>query len=549
MHNVPKDEVFVIGHKNPDTDSICSAIAYANLKNQIEDKYIPKRAGNLNKETEFVLDYFGIPVPELVQDVNMQVKDIAYRIVEGVSEQITMKNAFDLMQGNDATTLPVVEHGKVKGIVTVGDIARTYMAGDNEYILHDARTRFQQIIDTIGGKLVCGNPHSYVPKGKVIIGAAHADRMEQYVDENDIVILSDRVESQLRAIKKGACMIIICLVEEVSKQVLDEAEAYSCTVVVSQNDTYTVSRLIGQSMPIKSFMVKDDIMTFYEDDSIESLKNTMSRTRVRYFPVVDENGNYLGLVSRRNYINARRKQLILVDHNEKTQSVSNIEKADICEIIDHHRIANVETMNPVYFRNQPLGCTATIVYQMYQEQGVIPDRKMAGLLCSAILSDTLLFKSPTCTLIDQTAAEKLAEIAGISIQDYAMEMFGAGSNLKGKSMDEILHQDYKKFDIADKVIAIGQINSINKKELEEIRQKMYNYLSEHQDADYDLTVFIMTDILAEGSGILCFGDDAEELCEIAFGQSFEDHFAYLDGVVSRKKQVVPALINALHGTV
>lgn len=548
MHNVPKDEVFVIGHKNPDTDSICSAIAYANLKNQTEDKYIPKRAGNINKETEFVLNYFGLSAPELVQDVNMQVKDIAYRLVEGVSETITMKKAFDLMHENDATTLPIVSHGKVKGIVTVGDIARTHMADDNAYILHDAGTKFQQIIETIDGKLVCGNGHGYVPKGKVIVGAAHVERMEQYVNVNDIVILSDRKESQLRAIEKGACMIIVCLVDEVPEQTLALAEQYSCVVAVTNNDTYTTARLIGQSIPVQYFMQRDPIMTFYEDDSIDTLKSTMARTRVRYFPVIDGNGNYLGLVSRRNYINARRKQLILVDHNEKTQSVNHVEKADILEIIDHHRIANVETMNPVYFRNQPLGCTATIIYQMYQEQNLIPDRATAGILCAAILSDTLLFQSPTCTPLDEAAARKLAEIAGIVVEEFAMEMFDAGSNLKGKTMDEILHQDFKKFDIGEHVVAIGQINSINKKELEEIRQGMYDYLSEHPEPGCDMTLFIMTDILADGSGILCFGEDAGSLCELAFGETFDDHFAYLDGVVSRKKQVVPSLIGAMHGS-
>lgn len=547
MHNVPKDEVYIIGHKNPDTDSICSAIAYAKLKNLKENKYIPKRAGNLNKETEFVLDYFGIQVPELVQDVNMQVKDIAYRLVDGVSGDITMKKAFAIMQENDATTLPVVERGKVKGIVTVGDIARTYMTEGNDYILHTARTRFQQIVETIDGTLITGNLHSYVPKGKVVIGAAHVERMEHYVHENDIVILSDRKESQLMAIKKGASMIVICLVGQVSDEVLELARQNNCIIVVSAHDTYTVARLIGQSVPIKHFMITQNIMSFYEDDSIETLKSTMAKTRVRYFPVVDKNGNYLGLVSRRNYINARKKQLILVDHNERTQSVNHVEKAEIREIIDHHRIANVETMNPVYFRNQPLGCTATIVYQMYREQGVVPEKAIAGILCAAILSDTLVFKSPTCTPIDEEAANKLAALADISIEEFAMEMFGAGSNLKGKTMEEILCQDYKKFDIGEKVVAIGQITSINKKELSVIRKEMYEYLSERQDTEADITIFVMTNILEESSGLLCFGDGAEMLCESAFEKNVEDHYLYLEGVVSRKKQIVPAFIDALQG--
>lgn len=544
MHNVPKDEVFVIGHKNPDTDSICSAIAYAALKNIKEEKYIPKRAGNINKETEFVLKYFDVPVPDLVKDVNTQVRDIAYRLVDGVSGDITMKRAFEFMQNNDATTLPVVENGKIKGIVTVGDIAEAYMLEEHDNILHVSRTKYSQIAETIGGSLIYGNLHSYVPDGKVVVGAAHVELMEQHIHENDIVILSDREAAQVAAIRSGAAMIIVCLVDSVSDKVLELAKSRDCAIVTTQNDTYNVARLIGQSMPIKYFMVKDNIMTFYEDDTVDSLKSIMSKTRVRYFPVIDENGNYKGLVSRRNFINARKKQLVLIDHNERTQSVNGVDEAEIREIIDHHRIANIETRMPVYFRNQPLGCTATIVYQMYQEQDIIPDRKTAGLLCAAILSDTLVFKSPTCTEIDRECAMKLAELAGIDVNEFAMEMFSAGSNLKGKSMNEILHQDFKKFDIGEMTVAIGQINSINEKELSEIRLDMENYLESYNEPGCDIVLFVMTNIFDEGSGILCFGDGADSLCKNAFGADIKDGYVYLPGVVSRKKQIVPALVNA-----
>lgn len=355
MHNVPKDEVFVIGHKNPDTDSICSAIAYANLKNQHENKYKAKRAGNISKETQFVLDYFGVNAPELVNSVNVQVKDIAYRIVDGVSGDITMKRAFEIMQGNDATTLPVVEGNKIKGIITVGDIAEAYMLEKDDNSLFIAKTRFSHIIDTINGQLIYGDADEYVKDGRVVVGAAQVDILERHVRENDIVIVSDRVEAQLAAINCGASMLIVCLVDNISDVVLEFAKNKGCAVVITNADTYSVARLIGQSMPISFFMIRDNIMTFYEDDDIDTLKTTMAQTRVRYFPVTDGYGNYKGLVSRRNYINARKKQLILVDHNERTQSVDGVENAEILEIIDHHRIANIETMNPVYFRNQPLG--------------------------------------------------------------------------------------------------------------------------------------------------------------------------------------------------
>ncbi len=391
----------------------------------------------------------------------------------------------------------------------------------------------------------CGNPHSYITDGKIIIAAAHVELMEHFVNPGDIVILSDRKESQITAIEKGAGMLIICLVDEVDDDVMKLAAYKDCAIITSKNDTYTVARLIGQSIPVRYFMVKNGIMTFNEDDSVENIKSIMSKTRVRYFPVVDKNGNYLGLVSRRNYINARKKQLILVDHNERTQSVDNIDKAEILEIIDHHRIANVETLAPVYFRNQPVGCTATIIYQMYKEQDVVPKKSIAGIMCAAILSDTLLFKSPTCTCEDKTAAYALAQLAEININEFAMEMFSAGSNLKGKTSDEILHQDFKKFEIGNKSFGIGQINSINNKELDEIKKDMGEYLASYTEKDTDVIIFIMTSVLDDSSGILAYGENADEICELAFKTELSNHYAYLSGVVSRKKQIVPALVDAM----
>ena len=546
MHNIPRDEVFVIGHKNPDTDSICSAIAYADLKNQSENKYIPKRAGNINKETEFVLNYFDVEVPELIKNVDTQLSDISYRLVSGVPGDTTMKKAFEIMQKNDATTLPVVENGKIRGILTVGDIAEAYMLNSEDDILYKARTRCRHIMETIDGEMVCGNPHSYITKGKVIIGAAHVELMEHFVKPDDIVILSDRKESQLMAIEKGAGMLILCLVDKVDDDVVKLAAFKGCSIITSQNDTYKVARLIGQSIPVRFFMVRDNIMTFNEDDSVETIKSVMSKTRVRYFPVVDKSGNYLGLVSRRNYINARKKQVILVDHNERTQSVDNIDKAEIREIIDHHRIANVETLAPVYFRNQPVGCTATIIYQMYQESGVEVEPQMAGLLCSAIISDTLLFRSPTCTMVDQAAAEALARIAGIDMEEHAKEMFNAGSNLRGKSVEEICFQDFKVFNVKDIMFGVGQITSMNQDELDEVKGRLIPYLEEARKTQgLHMLYLMMTNILEESTELLCCGENAKEQVLEAFELPGDTEKILLKGVVSRKKQMIPVLVTYL----
>lgn len=548
MHNVPKDEVIIVGHKNPDTDSVCSAIAYADLKNQTENKYIPKRAGKINKETEFVLKYFNVPVPELIVDANTQVRDIAYRLVEGVDEETTLMEAWEYMQKNDATTLPVLENNHVKGIITVGDIARSYMSNVESNVLHTSGTRYGSIAKTIGGELVVGDENMPVPKGRLLIGAAHVDVMEQYINEGDIVILSDREKPQLVAIEKGAAMLVLCLVEEVSEKVLELARQKGTAIIICKADTYTTALLIGQSVPVASFMVKDNIMSFNEDDNFETLKATMSQTRVRYFPVTDVKGEYKGLLSRRNYLNTRKKQIILVDHNERTQSVDNVDKAEILEIIDHHRIGNLETVEPVYFRNQPLGCTATIVYQMYREKNLIPKADIAGIMCAAIISDTLMFKSPTCTKTDEMTARELALIAGINIDEFAYRMFTEGSNLEGKTMHEILHQDFKKFIIGDKTVGIGQINCMNTDETEKIKKSMTEYLLNRQKTDSDIIIFIITHILEDGSDIIGVGDGACALLTSAFGRDFSEHNLFLPGVVSRKKQVVPALINAMAGT-
>lgn len=547
MHNTPKDEIFVVGHKNPDTDSICSAIAYANLKNQKENKYVPKRAGKINKETEYVLKYFGVPVPELIVDANTQVKDIAYRLVDGVDGDITIRKAWDTMQKNDATTLPVLIDNKVQGIITVGDIAESYIENKDRSVLHNAKTKLRHIAETIDGEIIVGNPEDVVKKGKIVVGAAHVDVMTQFIDPGDIVLLADRESSQISSIENGASLIILCLVDDVSENVINEAKEKGCAIISTVHDTYTTSKLVEQSLPVSSCMVKDNIISFHEDDDTEILQAEMAKTRVRYFPVVDYMGNYKGLVSRRNYINARKKQIILVDHNEISQAVDNIEKADIIEIIDHHRIGSIETISPVYFRNMPLGCTATIVYQMYKEKGVVPTPAIAGLMVAAILSDTLMFKSPTCTKIDEELAKELAELAGIDIAVFADQMFNEASNIKGKSMHDVLHTDFKKFIIGGKTIGIGQISSLNRQDLIDLKISMRDYLLSREKTDSDIIIYVGTNIIEEGSDIVCVGDGAVELCKKAFGGEFGDNTAFIKGIISRKKQIVPALVSAMQG--
>lgn len=331
-----------------------------------------------------------------------------------------------------------------------------------------------------------------------------------------------------------------------SKTIKKLAEERQCVVISTPHDTFTVARLINQSIPVKHFMSKENLTTFKMSDYVEDIKDVMTKKRFRDFPVVDRKGRFVGLISRRLLIDARKKQLILVDHNEKSQAVDGIEEADIQEIIDHHRLGSIETIGPVYFRNQPVGCTATIVYQMYEEQGVMIDRMIASLLCSAIISDTLMFRSPTCTDVDRRAAESLAKIADIDIESLAREMFNAGSNLKNKTAEEICFQDFKKFNIGDVEFGVGQINSMNKDELHDIKEKLIPYLKEAMYSQgLDRIFFMLTNIIEESTELLCDGAGAREQVFDAFDLREDTEDIILKGVVSRKKQLIPNFVIAL----
>mgnify|MGYP000576856871 FL=1 len=367
-------------------------------------------------------------------------------------------------------TIPSVrEDGTLEGLITVGDITKTYMNIYDSSILSKANTQYSNIIETLEADLIIGSAEAYFDQGKVLIAAANPDLMEFYIEPHDLVILGNRYESQLCAIEMGADCIIVCEGAGVSMTIKKIAQERGCTIIATTYDTYTAARLINQSMPISYFMTREHLITFNSDDYIDEIREVMASKRHRDFPILDKDGCYLGMISRRNLLGAKGKQVILVDHNEKNQAVAGIENAEILEIIDHHRLGTIQTMSPVFFRNQPLGCTATIIYQMYQEAGVKVEPKIAGLLCSAIVSDTLLFRSPTCTAVDEMAARALADIAGIDIEKYAMEMFSAGSNLKDKSDEEIFYQDFKRFTSGKVTIGVGQITSLNGDELDRLK--------------------------------------------------------------------------------
>ena len=546
--NIEPKKVWVVGHKNPDTDSICAAISYAYLKNQLgEREYVPKRAGAISEETRYVLDYFKAEDPELITDVGAQLKDISIRKTTGVSSQISLKKAWETMKKLDVVTLPVTNRlGKLEGIIVTKDIATSYMDVYDSHVLSKARTQYKNIAETLDGKIVSGNEHAYFMRGKVVIGASDIEYMVEFVESDDLVILGSRKEAQIRALEANASCLIIGCGFDVDEDVIAMARKKDCVVITTAYDSFSIARLINQSMPIKEFMTKNNIVTFDIEDYVDDVKETMSKIRHRDFPILDENGYYIGMVSRRNLMSMQKKQVILVDHNEKSQAVDNIGEAEILEIIDHHRIGSLETISPVYFRNQPLGCSSTIIYQMFGEKGIEIPKQIAGLLLSAILSDTLMFRSPTCTQLDIMAAEALAKIADVEIEKYARDMFRAGSDFKNKTTEEIFYTDFKVFHTEEYDFGVAQISAMGREELDQVGKQLKPFMKEVLgEKRLDMVYVMLTDILEESSKVIFEGHDAGQILADAFETEEDPDGILLEGIVSRKKQLIPTLMNAM----
>ena len=544
-----QEKIFVIGHKNPDTDSICSAIAYCDIKNRTSQhqKFIPKRAGQINEETEYVLSRFGVQPPGYLSNIGTQVKDMDIRMSPDADKGMSLKAAWDIMQENSIVSLPIRDkEGALEGLITIGDIAKTYMDTTDSYLLSRARTQYQKIAETIDGEVIEGNPHGYFIKGRVMVGTANPDKMKEYIEEDDMIIMGDREEDHLQAISQNVSCIIVGLGIQVSENVMKLAHEKDIIIISSPYDTFTIARLINQSIPVRYIMKTENLVTFNTEDFTDDIQDVMIKHRHRAFPVINKKGKCIGTISRRNFLDMHKKQVLLVDHNEIDQAVDNIEKADILEIIDHHKLGTLQTVQPISFRNQPVGCTGTIMYQIYGEQKLEIPPKIAGLLCAAIISDTLMFRSPTCTLQDKMAAGALALIADISIEQFAKEMFRAGSNLKDKSPEEIFYQDYKKF-IAegDICFGVGQISSMDSEELKEIKERLLPFMvSECGRHGVTRVYFMLTDIMTQSTELLFYGEGSREMAENAFKMEPENDAFYLEGVVSRKKQLIPPLMEA-----
>ena len=541
-------KVVVIGHRNPDTDSICSAIAYAELKNKTSDLVCePRRAGKMNQETEFVLKKFGVKPPRMCTDVNPKIRDVDYREMPGIPGSTSLRKAWEIMRDKQIDTLPVTSpDNELEGVITVKDIATANMDVFDTGILAKSQTTYRNILETLGGTMVVGREDDVCTTGHIRIGTATPEMLENTVEKGDIVILTNRYESQLCAIEKEASLLIICNGSKVGRTIQRIAEEMGVAIMSAPVDTYAAGKLISQCAPISYYMTRSDIMKFTLVTPVADVTRVMAKVRHRYFPILDEDGKYCGMVSRRNIINLQKRRIILVDHNEATQAVEGFDQAEILEIIDHHRIGSLETSGPVYFRNQPVGCTATIITQMYDENGMEIPPQIAGLLLAAILSDTLVFRSPTCTPLDEALAKRLAKIAGVDIDEFASEMFEAGEKLDDKTAEEVFLQDFKVFMCGDIRFGVAQGSYMTRKNLLAAEALLQPYLEEARNKQNVEDIYmLLTDVPKEESVVISDGRYASEVLSDGFEtQPAEDGSFTLPGVVSRKKQFIPALMTA-----
>ena len=546
---MPKEahKVVVIGHRNPDTDSICSAIAYAELKNRTSTLVCePRRAGKMNQETEFVLKKFGVTPPRMCTDVNPKIRDVDYREMPGIPGSTSLRRAWKIMRDQQIDTLSITSaDNELEGIITVKDLATANMDVFDTAVLAKSRTSYKNILETLNGTMVVGNADAVCTTGHIKIGTATPEMLESSVEKGDIVILSNRYESQLCAIEKEASLLIICNGAKVGRTIQRIADETGVAIMTTPEDTYAAGKLISQCAPISYYMTRDNILKFTLVTPVADVLRVMAKVRHRYFPILDEDGKYCGMVSRRNVIALRKRRIILVDHNEATQAVEGFDQAEILEIIDHHRIGSLETSGPVYFRNQPVGCTATIVTQMYDENGVEIPPQTAGLLL-AILSDTLMFRSPTCTPVDEASARRLAKIAGVDINEFANEMFEAGEKLDGKTAEEVFLQDFKVFMCGDIRFGVAQGSYMTRKNLMAAEALLQPYLEEARNKQNVEDIYmLLTDVPKEESVVISNGRYASEVLSDGFEtQPAEDGSFTLPGVVSRKKQFIPALMTA-----
>lgn len=547
MREKMKDTVYITGHKNPDSDSICSAIAYSEYKNLVGDiKAVSVRLGNINRETKFILEYFDIQEPVLLETLKLTVKDLKFDEIAPITPDISLRMGLELMKKNALNSLPIIdEREELLGIVTISDIIQSYIDVWDNSIIGKSKTSIENIIDTLSATPMCVSKSDNNFTGEILVLAMKPGTMEEKIEKNDIVICGDRKDSQILALNSGISLLIVTGNGDVEDEVLKKGKEKDISIIKTPHDTFTTSRLITQSVPIDYVATKSKLSFFDLDDIVDDVKKQMSQTRYRSYPVIDEKQRVVGLISRYHLISSIKKKVILVDHNERSQSVDGLEESEILEIIDHHRVADVFTGKPIYFRNEPVGSTATIIASIYFENGRRPSKMIAGLLAAAIISDTLLFRSPTSTKTDKIMLKRLEKIADLNSEEFANKMFKEGTSLSGKSPEELLNEDFKVFNIDESKIGISQVYTMDRESLVDIKEELLQLMNENiKEKGYSTFILMLTDIFKEASEIIVVGKNKELIAE-AFEKEIINNSFYVEGVLSRKKQVIPPITVSL----
>ncbi len=543
-------KVNIIGHLHPDTDSVCSAIAYAYLKNQIDGSntgYEARRAGAINRETSFVLNHFGFEEPRLITSVAPQIKDIDITQLEGIGLETSLQVAWNRMRDTASGTLCVVDReGNLEGLIAVKDIANANMDILDNYALSRARTSYKNVLETLEGTMIVGDPNDVIRTGKLSIGTS-PEMMDGQISPGDMILVTNRYDTQRFALESGAGCLVVCCDANVTSVIHNLAVQNGCIIITTPYNTFAAARLITMSIPVRAKMLPEEKIEFFSlNTTVDEAQRVMARTQHRVFPVLDETGRYAGVVSSPNMLNVDKKHVILVDHAEWSQTVDGIAEAEIMEIIDHHRVGTIETPGPIYYRCEPVGCTCTIIYEMFQEHGIEIPANIAGLMLSAILSDTLCFRSPTCTSDDIEVGNALAAICGEDPEAYSDAMFDAGSDLTGRTAEEMFNSDFKVFSRGDATFGVGQSSFMTKKSRHAAQKLLQPYFhTAAADKHLPVIFYMFTDIRRQTTELMYYGPHAENLIRRAFNVTPQDGKAILPGVVSRKKQVIPAMMQAI----
>ncbi len=529
------EKIYVFGHKRPDTDSICSAIAYAKFKRLTGEKNAKAyRLGNVNKETKFVLDYFGVEEPEYLDEIAIYVKDLQLHKPHIVSKDTPVKKVWEILKtSNTSRMIPILDDfNKVEGIITLGDVANLVLDMQNSNISLNNDILYENLINCIHGSTNQEQLSKRKVKGRIIVGTNLSS--EGDLTEDDLIV-TNKTESVKHIVENTKCRNIILTDGQETDIKTDKL------IIKTKQNVYKVVNNISQSVSASSIMRKEGITYIKGNQTVEEIKELLHRSSHRNFPVVDENDNFIGIISRRHLIYDIRKNVILVDHNEKGQSVEGMEYTRILEVIDHHRIADIETEAPLFIRSEPVGSTSTLVYKMYRENIVHIPKKIAGVMLGAILSDTLILTSPTCTSVDVNAAESLARIAEVDLKEFGSKMFEASTSLDDLTPLEILDIDSKLFVVGKYDVYISQVNTLKLNQILEMSENLHTALEKYAKINKaNIAILLVTDIYLGGSEVFIAGKDAEYAKKV-FGFEKGDNSKFLSGVTSRKKQIVPKL--------